>query len=102
MTIVEKTLVLLASHCIRSQFVDKALLYSKCGHQLFPERIELFELYGLALLYKNDLKKLSDLLSGSSTKSRNIDYLHARLAILQGQADSGERVRSYLAHGRNT
>ncbi|WP_298966462.1 hypothetical protein [uncultured Roseibium sp.] len=100
MTTVEKVLVLLASHCLRAHFVDKALLYAKCGYQLFPDRTELLELYGLALLFKGDYDTLTDLISRASAPSRNLDYLKARLAILQGDANSANLVRSYLANRR--
>ena len=101
MTTVEKVMILLASYSIRAHFVDKALMYAKCGYQFFPESVELLELYGLALLYNGDYVALKDLLSSKSTQTRNLNYLSARLAILQSQAEGANLVRSYLGCRRS-
>jgi len=87
---------MLCAFSIRCQFVEKSYIYSKIGTKLFPENSDIFEIYGLSLLYKKQYTELDEELRSIEFETPNISYLRSRLSILTDSEDKSRHVRDYL------
>ena len=91
-------LFLLATFSIRTNLLDKAEIYGRAGHHLFPDDLRLIEVYAYALLLKGDVTGAETVLQATPTATRNLAFLRARVAMLAGRPIEEQRagLRAYL------
>lgn len=91
-------LFLLATFSIRTNLLDKAEVYSKAGHQLFPDDHRLIEVLAYVSLLKGDINAAEVTVQSTTAQTRNIAFLRARIAMLTGLpvAEQQANLRAYL------
>jgi hypothetical protein len=93
------TLYLLSSFSLRTSFVQKAEIYARVGHGLFPDDIRLIEVYAYALLLQGQYEKAEELLSEAPYSTANIEYLRSKTAMILKfpKEEKSRRIRNYLS-----
>lgn len=91
-------LYLLATFSIRTNFLDKALIYAKSGYQLFSADSRMVEIYAYTLLLKGDYVTADEVLQSTTKTSRNLLFLRTRTAIVLGRPENEIQatIRAYL------
>lgn len=92
-------LYLLSTFSIRTNMIEKAVIYASAGHKLFPEDHRLLEIYVYAHILKGNFSEASETLAQSETSTRNLEFLRGRVAILVELPleERRSRLRKYLA-----
>lgn len=101
-------LLFLAAHCLKLHLFEKALIYAKAAWILDQTNILAIEMYGYALLCNLQHEECSTLTaSAGDFTSDNLEYLRARLHLLDGNSEQAKthllkyldlRIRPVNAH----
>ena len=99
MRVAAETLYLLSTFSIRSQQIQKALIYATSGVKLFPNDERLIEICAYAYLLNGQTQEAEDILSETGIQTENAQFLRSRTAILLNmpKEQRAARLRNYLA-----